>query len=370
MSTPHIMFACPLTSLMSDTDGKLLIIASLLQKEGFGVTVMCWSPEGEAACKQLSLPYLALQCSTVVVDQVAEAKKFVELLGGRQLIEHPLAPTWGEILGFDDFIGLAQEYRVQGTDSARPDLLLLPLPGGECSTPEDEQVRVVLHRWARQNHIPIIGLDCQSPKTSFTLQQFPVQMKLSLDGGDYSYSFPLQYLYRYLCSHGHEAAIEQALQEEASLRKGLQWAPGVYYLYFPLHLYYLQETIALLQVLAPVWHHAREAGVRLLLSCGTSHRRGLSERDIIEKALRPWMGGMEYVIAEGNAINLKMALLSEAVLMPFPHNIHSLLEWYGLPVWGVGEVAAGVEHLRLRVRPQEAIIYLLEQYHQEERKTA
>ena len=153
--------------------------------------------------------------------------------------------------------------------------------------------------------------------------------------------------------------MERFLEKEPQLRKELGWEPGTYYLLLPFHIYYIDRFVKLLQELQPFIGKLKEAGIRLLITCGaTAYRRGMYEKDIIVEGLKKWLPrDMPIPILSGGSI-LEWVWLAEALLLPYPHSMKKNLEGMGMRVLGLGEMKQ-LDNLMLGVRPQEAVAWLL-----------
>lgn len=356
----NVAFICPLASFVA-TEGKILSLAAFLTRDGFPTTVICWDEEIERGCKALALPYVRLSLVKKEIDRVKAAEGFFRLLGDRGIVPGGNAPTWGELLAFDDFYGLVTAVDIRGVESIAPSVAVLPLPGGESSTEEDEHMRVVLARWVAANKIPVLGIEVERLDHCYEIIRFPVDMALLKRPYPREYaplSFPLPPLYRHFCGHGRDPHIEQVALQEVDLRKALGWVPGRYYLVMLFHLYYIQETIQLLQELSPLWKEIGEAGVELVLCCGNTHRRGLTEKEMLIQGLAPWLAGIPHHIVENGNL-LSLSLLSEGVLFSHRSSIEDVLQGWGVRTYHRGELA-GLKDLVLSVRPQEALCYLLQ----------
>jgi hypothetical protein len=352
-----IAFPCPLSSFTT-TEGKILTIAKLCQRDGFAVTVWCWDDQVETACKQLALPFVRFMLERLELNRTKASQGFAALLGDKRIVDYPNAPTWADLLAFDDFYGIASNVKVDGTEGLRPDAILMPLPGGESSTENDEHLRVIIHRYATQNAIPIVGIEVERLDHVFKILRFPVDFTLRRDASREEMTFPLLPLYRYFTGHGKDPHVEATCMQEPELRKKMLWEPGQYYITIPLHLYYLQEHIQLLQELRPLWPELEQNGMRLVFICGNAYRRGLREKDMIDKGLAPWLSGIPYQIVENGNL-LSLALMSEAVLFSHKNVTQELLEKWGIRCFQRGELK-GLTNLTLCLRPQEALHYVVQ----------
>lgn len=354
---PSVMFCCPITAQAADTEGKYLILAAQIA-QSYPLTVLLWDEECRKAAESLSLPYLFLSLSTYQVNRVTAARRFINLLP-HTLTTNPASPSWGSLLGYDDFVGLAQGHTIRGNDISRPSIFLHPIPGSENNSPEDEQTYAALYHWTLTNKIPTIGIEVQNLKSPHRIQRFPDTLTLvkNREDANYTTSFPLSPLARYLCSHSREQAPENAVLHEQQLRASLNWTPGTYYLLLPYHTYYIQECVAALQALSKVWPDLHAAGFQLLITCGSAHRRSLSEKDIILHALSRYLSNIPFQIIE-NGVITHIAPLCEAILLPYHHSMSALFTQWGIPFY-TPKTTYKLKDLRLTIRPQEAIAYVL-----------
>lgn len=363
---PSVGLYCPETTC-GHTQGKFLHHAKALQNRGLDTTVLCWTDRVEEGCRVMSLPSYRVRVSQVMVDRVKEAQKAHALLN-RRIDTHDASPTWGDLLAYDDIVGMATAFKLDGMGAFQPDVLVGPVNGMEEATLDDEQMRLALWRWARLNNIPQVGIEVQTLDIPNKICTYPVDLLLTMKERKGSHLapvvFPLPPAYRYVNSFRAETNIDSFLLKEEEQRKQIQWEPGKYYLLFPFHIYYIDRCIKMLQALAPLAPQFKEAGVQLLFTCGeTTYRRGLYEKDIISQGLATWTRpfGQYQVLAGGNL--LEWVWIAEGVLLPFPHSMGDAFRGMGIRVWETHQVNQ-LKDLALYVRPQEAVAYLLSQQQQ------
>lgn len=360
---PSIGFFMPETTT-GHTQGKFLFHARSLQRAGLDVTVLCWTNGVEEGCRHLGLPCYRVRVQQVQVNRVEEARKAHALLN-RKLEEKEGAPTWGDLLAYDDIVGMATGFKLDGMGGFQPDILVGPTNGMEEATLDDEQMRLAIWRWARLNNIPQLGIELQTLDIPNRICTYPVDLLLTMKERKASHLapvvFPLPPAYRYCNSFRNEPVIERFLEQEEQQRKQLAWEPGKYYLLFPFHIYYIDKCVKMLQELAPYAPQMQEAGIQLLFTCGKStYRRGLYEQDIITQGLARWVApfGQFQVVAGGNLLD--WVWLCEGILLPYPHSMAESFRGMGIRVIQPEQVKE-VKDLTLYVRPQEAVAWLLNQ---------
>lgn len=313
------------------TQGKFCFIAWQLQQVGHAVSVLTWIPEVVQRCQEREIPCMV---PTVVqhtgLDVIAESKKLYAVLD-RPIAKAEWTPTFGQLLAFDDFIGGAQSWRIQGVESWQPEVLVQPNHGSESGHPQDEQVELTLWRWSQRNHIPTIGVEVECAAGPYELTDYPPTRFLR--------QAQLPPAHRHYCRPAQDPQLEEFLSQEQSLRKKFNLPEGTSAIIVPFSIYHMHEFIKTMQALGE-WKKQMRWDGEVLIPVGPDHRRGWTEKDLVVQGCRRWWAALEKVhVIEGVPL-LTLALLADGVLLPQP-KIHAryILEHYDIPVWyGKGDI--------------------------------
>lgn len=338
-----ILWSVPEASIL-DTTGKWLMIASLLEKDGYPIHLLVWSQEGETGAKALELPYTYVRTKTNPIQAHAEAEKLEPLL---QWPIAPDGPLWSDIFLLDDYIGVAQGVKIGGVEGLAPKALVIPYAGGENTSIVDEHLRLILWRWTQTNKIPVIALQTQSLGSWYEIHRAPADRLITKKGTpDEPPWYPR---YTYCLSHGRDMLIEECLQQEAYLLGKIRGEdPPKRYLLIPHHMYYLSETIKALQELAPKWPALAARGYELLFTIGGSYRRSLTELEIVTQGFGRWLPPFGKFRITKDMSTLSAGLLSDAILIPYPSVMIQRFRDWGLQV---------LEHEDIRDLPGSLIPY-------------
>ena len=353
------------------THNKWLALAPMLKEAGYDVVVLVWSEETANVAATRQVPVLRASLVNASFNKLAEAKRLHELLN-RPIVTQPAhlkAPTWGDLLAFDDFIGAAQWWQIAGLDVFHPDILIVPFPGAELSSTEDEQVMMAINRYARLAKIPLLALETQKLDCVLHISRPQVDCLLT----KYAYpqallaplaraSFALPPAWRYLCNGGLDTELEEFLQREAGLRQQLHWEPGRSYLFLPFHVYYMEECARVLAALGKHTEVLEQRQIEVLIGCGVAHRRNLMEKDLIIEGLKRWLVGIpKWSVVEGGH-TLHWALLAEFTVLPYASSgIEDAAARWGLTlVRRIPDLLEAVRQYQPTVSPLSAIAWLLE----------
>lgn len=354
------------------TGRKFLYIGKLLQVAGYDPLVLCWDTETVSTCQEAQLPCVQVAIPDVDINVIAAARQLVENMtaplthaeGGIEV------PTLGELYGYDDFLGVGKGAVIQGAGMLHPAAAIGPILGSEIPIAEDQWLSLMTWRFCRRNKIPSVGLQIASLRNELRLTHWPVDLLLTKTDprtGDYSHIAPLTMkqdtLTRYMCSPGIQPDIDTYLTRELPQWRTSFATPGKRFLYMPFHLGYKERCIALLRGVNGYIKELQEANFELLISFDPdSHRRLLSEEDMIRVGLSRWLApwrGKSHLIAR--VPQWSLALIADAVLLP----CHSPLEEDLCVRNGITTISPGEEHeltnLALGTSPVDAVAYLLEQ---------
>lgn len=344
MPKKTIAVACPYVDHKL-TAGKIRWLATWLQQAGYDPLLLGWDDELPAVAGPGQLPLLKLSVTHATVDPIAASQEFVALLTQR-ITDDPDSPTWGQMLGFDDFLGMAHGYVLNGADSLRPDAVVTTIPGSESQTPEDSIVALALWRFCTQNKIPRIGVECSSLVNDLRLLQWPVDVLLTKDDPRTEprtaeiapQCFQMPVTHRYALSLSSDPLIDEFLKEEHQLRQRFG-PPGTRFLFMPFHLAFKERFVRMLDATAPHAAALKAAGYSLLIAIDpNSFRRNLTEHDIVNVGLRrwlePWAG---HIVIVGGCLGTWLALLSDAVLACVETGLTEQCERWRQPVIRHGE---------------------------------
>ena len=357
-----ILFVVP-EATMLDTGGKWLLLAAILEKEGFDLTLLVWSDDAERGAKELKLPYTRVLLTPLEVNKNKEAEILWPLIDWS--IEGPTSPTWADFLVLDDFLGIASGFKVGGVEALKPRLIILPYSGTENGSQPDEQIRLTIWRWAATNQVPVLGVEVQTIEHTYRIHTAPVKVLAQATSSSTPTWADQQVrwypAHQYCFSHGKDVMVEEFLLNEQGLRESVRGGgPTNRWLLIPFHLYYLAEHVQMLQALLPHWKPLQSMGYQLLFSCGGTFRRALTEKDIILQALGRWLKGFgDFKIIEQGAV-LTLALLSDACLLPYPHSLARRLKTWGVPVLE-GNWAEGIQGLPKWEHPTTTVKRILKE---------
>ena len=303
---------------MYETRGKLLFLAKVLEKAGLDTHVLCWGAETAHVAGEKGLAVVRLQLDGKQwFDKIAEAKNVMGLLDW-PISQGRDAPTWGRLMALDDFIGAAQFWELKGAESWRPACVVMPIPGAEAGCPEDEHMYLSVVRYCQRNRVPLVGVEIQRLDHSLAITRWPCDAYLckSLDHKNYPPSHLLRPAHRYYLGVLQDSAIEMFLEQEDVLRKKALLEPGEKFVLVPFHIYYIHEFgMAVRQVAEAV---KDVPGVGVIVTCGESWRRGLTEKDLVGKGCRRYWQGLNRLRVIERADILALSLAAECTVMSFP----------------------------------------------------
>lgn len=295
------------------------------------------------------------------------------------------APSLGSLLAWDDFLGCARQWNITGLESIQIEACVTTLASQEMAIAEDIELGLTLWRHMKTHHVPQVALECSPICNDLQLTQWPVDMLLTKGDprmpGDDGYVTQERYLriapevfqmarsHRYILSISHEPALEQFYEsQQIPLRAQLL---GSRFLFLPFHLSYKERCIEMLQHLQQhpfLMQELLAADFSLLIACDSRQtRRTLTERDIIEVGLKPWLapwsqhGRPRFFVLDG-APQLWLMDMAQAILAPCET---VGIEWARR--WDVPIISPGQEeqllHLSLGASLVEAVRWLLENPH-------
>ncbi len=384
------------------TENKCYVVGKWLAEAGHKPVFLTWDPDSDAVLTEIGqFPHLRLVPRKLDCVPHIEAKKAWALLN-RPIIpaetekrrngetetsapfpDSPIPrfpdsfpvqpPTYGDLLAFDDFLGCVQAWDFAGTEIiGKPDVIVTSIPGLESASPEDASLSLALDRFAKANHVPIIGLEVQSLRTMQHLAQRPVDFLLT-QGDPRGYpahvktlapvAFPLPVAHRYCFRPGKDLALEQFLNVEFAMRHQLPVPAGERILFLQFHLGWKSDIVAQLQRVNGYAPALRDANFGLLIATNPSTvRRSMTESDIVRfgiapRWLEPWAG--RWRVVDGGLVYL-FALLAEAVLTPFDGALASLLAGWGMPLIRPGEEEQ-LDDLACGVSLAQAVAWILQQ---------
>ena len=400
-----------------NTGGKNAWLGRWLQQAGYEVMMLCWDEPNATNFTTHKLPYMRLMVEQKPGDLFAAAMELealldIPLVTGTQTTP----PTLGRLMAFDDFLGCGKRWSLNGADAVRFDCLVSTMLPSELTVAEDAVLGLQLWRYTTNNHIPHIGIECSSLDNDTRLSQWPVDMLLTkkdprvahslppalivdpskLDIAEFepmapgrviqlrepepsSLTWPTHPTYaalapevyqmdracRYALSLHTEPALEELYANHKTMLKEQFAAYGERYLYLPFHLSYKERTLTLLHNLAPYREVLMDAGFALVLSCDSrQHRRLLTEQDMVNTGMLPWLNPWRrgerkcFAVVEGMPMLWLMDMAS-AVLAP----CESLAtEW--ARHWDIPIIKAGNEEqigdLSLGVSVVEAVRWMLD----------
>lgn len=366
MQRPVVAIFLPTVDL-DITEYKLLCLYPMLHKAGFDPVIVVWNEEADKEVTKKGLPHLFLRVQELPkFDKIKEAQGFRGLLKGEMVSDHRDSPSWGDLLAFDDFLGAAHGYEILGLGALNPAAVITTYPGMETSTDEDEHVRMAFWRTCKAVGVPILALECQRvdavhkisrQKADFLLTKRSYDKKLLDDLATVHFRMPPAH--RYYLSIMRDPILEQFLEKEVEIRAGLKWSVGTYFLFAPFHLYYVDEFVQMLKRLGKISAQLKEANVKLVMHCGTAHRRGLKEADMIKEGLERWWSPFgDLCLMEGGGVSQWM-MVAEAMLLPYLNStLEEMAERWHIPVVRPGEEHKLVD-MELTVSPIEALGWLL-----------
>jgi hypothetical protein len=349
---------------------KFTIVASWLQAAGYEPLFVATHPDVVAPIKQAGYPVILLELQSKDMDLIPAAKDFVAhmqtpITGPRNAV---IAPTLGELIGYDDFLGGAHAYRIAGADAFRADAIISPIRGAESQTPPDSALALQMWRYCRANRIPHIGIEISPLEHQpIRLEQWPVDVLLTHnDPRTYSH-LPAPLAFRMPVSHRHvfslstDATMAQFVQEQEPRLRAHLGGPNSRYLFFPFHLAFKSRWIAMLQALNTRAEKLQAQHVRLVIPVDRSnHRRNYTEHDMIVTGcaqwLKPWEGHLALIEQAGH---IPLGLLSEAVCACFESAMLPLCEAAGQPVIRPGQEDT-LDDLSYSITIPQAVAYALE----------
>lgn len=358
------------------TADKIIQLGKWLKAADYDPVYVCWDEHSGPLYQKAGLPALTLTIEKESVDVIGAAQKLVAELN-TPIIQHPTVPppTWGELLGYDDFLGTAQGYKIGGAASLKPDLVLTPIPGAESNTPEDSVIALAMWRFCQQNHIPRLGLEGLAIDNDARLNKWPVDLLLTKsDPRAISHveeiapqSLRMNASLRYIMSIAQSPMLDQFVTlAEPEMRKQFG-AAGVRFLYLPFHISFKAHVITMLEALIPYLPLLHEANFKLLLSCDSSGwRRNLSEREMVRIGLQRWLNQWpnRWLLVEGVPY-VMLALMSDALLAPYESGLTEEVQRWGIPIIRPGQEQQ-VTNLACGISLTEAVAWLLNP--QEEKK--
>jgi hypothetical protein len=346
---------------------KLPLLATPLTKAGYDVLYLCWHEACGPLYHKAAIPSLSLTFTKQPFDVLPVVPAFVKYLS-RPVLHDPdtPAPTWGELLGYDDFIGCAQSHKIGGAAALRPDLVIAPVAGAESSTPEDAMLDLAVYRFCTQNHIPRIALECNSLTNDLRLTQWPADILLTKDDPrdrDYSWIAPQTYRMdtptRYALSLGQEKIFDDFFAAEPMLRDTFG-GPGTHYVHLAFHIGYKANFASMVQAIQPYIPVLKEAGFKLLISFTPDHyRKNINEQQMIGIGLRRWLNDWgDSCIIIGGFAHAVLAILADAVLAPNESVVTEFARRWGIPVIRPGEEQK-LEDLAVGVSLPEIVSWVL-----------
>lgn len=303
------------------TNGKFGIIAHLLRQAGHDVVTLAWDAAAIAHLQERREPLLIPRLTNYDHHMVEESKRLHALLT-KQIVEVEGAPTWGSLLAFDDFIGGAQAWNIEGLGSWTPDILVGATHGAESSTPEDEVMLLNLWRWATISNIPQIALEVQADGP-LEISNYPVQYRLNRDR--------MPPVHRHYCLPWADPFMETALVQEQEIKRALE-APGEI-IVVPFHLYYLQECMDALKELGE-WKKQEQWEGMVVVPVGRNFRRKYGEQDIVIEGCKRWWRDLEQIQVVANFDAQQIMAVSDGVFAKYDvAAVSELHRRYGVPLW-------------------------------------
>ena len=336
MKNPSVAVVVTHTAL-EQSQGKWLGLAPYLKHYGFRPTILTWNKKVLPALQDQNIPFIYVTLERKDFNRVIEAEKLRALLD-RPITNMDNAPTWGDLLVMDDWLGMAEWYDIAGMEPIRPDVVVVDYGGPEASTPEDEQMRLALWRFAASNKIPVLALESQTLDQRLKISRWPADL-LMVKYEETSDDLPqvrLSPASRHFVNFPHDPVIESFLLNEKSLRTQLGMQEETRLLLVPFHLYYTWECFQVLAKLGEQAEELRNKHVMVLVSCGPAFRRNLKEKDIILEGGKRWVEKIPSLqVVEGGS-TLHWLLLSDACFIPYPSSnlkeacIRWSIPWFGL----------------------------------------
>ena len=351
------------------TQNKWLALTPMFAAASYEAVTLVWDDDIAKVAAARQTPVLRAILQDAAFDKLAEAKNLHALLD-RPIAPVPgNAPTWGDLLAFDDFIGAAQWWQASGLNTFKPDLFVIPFPGAESSTPEDEQMLLAVSRYAKIIHAPVLALESQRLDCTLAISRMPVDCLLTKCAYPAHVLTPLAHAvftmppaWRHVCTGGPDPDLEDFLQKETSYRQQLHWEPGRTYIFLPFHVYYIEECARMLAALGKCAEVLSARNIEVLVGCGFAFRRNLTEKDMIFEGLKRWTQHIpKWTVVEGGN-TLAWVLLSEYILLPYPSSgiVDAALRW-GLPVLpAAADIAHALTRLEPVVSPLSAVAWLLD----------
>lgn len=355
------------------TADKILQLGKWLKAADYDPVYVCWDEHSGPVYQKAVMPALTLTIEKESVDVIGAAQKLVAELNTpifHNLTKgiHVPSPTWGELIGYDDFLGTAQGYKIGGAASLKPDLVVTPVPGAESNTPEDSIFSLAMWRFCQQNHIPRLGIEGLAIQNDARLNKWPVDLLLTKNDPrniPHVDEWAPQALrqnasLRYVMSIAQSPMLDQFVSiAEPEMRKQFG-SPGVRFLYLPFHISFKAQVIAMLEALTPYLPMLHEANFKLLLSCDSAGwRRNLNERDMVRIGLQRWLDQWpgRWLLIEGVPY-VMLALMADALLAPYESGLTEEAQRWGIPIIRPGQEQQ-VTNLACGISLTEAVAWLL-----------
>ncbi len=349
---------------------KYALFGKWLQHAGYEVVYLCWADATADMCERLGLAYVRATISRAPVDVPTEMAKFIDALPYK-IDDHPLAPSLGEMLGYDDFPGSAMQWTVDGAGIFKPDLLVLPVASAENISPQDSYISMALSRFAYLHGIPTVQVEIATARSPLRLSHWPCTALLT-KGDPRLYHDDTAYIsstkarmpltHRYACSFGQEPQLDEICLSEPGLRKELG-PPGEHFVFLPSHLAFKQRTIEMLARLVPLVPELRKSRLKLLIGCTQSvYRKRLTEAEMLKSGLRQWLepwGADGWAIVEG-VPHHTIAAIADAVLAPNESHTSEFTRRWGTDVL-TPETAREIGNLAPSFPLADLITYILSQ---------
>lgn len=163
-----------------NTGGKNVWLGLFLKQAGYDVMMLCWDEPNAQNFAAHKLPHVRLTIEEKTGDLHASAMELDKLLD-TPIVEHSTipAPTLGRLIAFDDFLGCARIWSLNGEGAIRFDCLVSTMLPAEFTVGEDAIMGLQLWRYATHHRIPHIGVECSPLDNDTRLQQWPVDMLLT-----------------------------------------------------------------------------------------------------------------------------------------------------------------------------------------------